>query len=161
MAGEDHAELHAVFTLPGVRRFLFDDQQLEPEQTARIIATSRAQFAAERCGLWLAHTTADRVLVGFGAFWYFREPPERELLYGVADDWTGRGYGREIARAVVAYGFETLKMPVIRASTDEPHVRSQRLLQDLGFRFERHARVGELDTMFYVMSPARLEDRVR
>ena len=158
MAGEDHAELHAVFTLPGVRRFLFDDQQLEPEQTAGIIATSRAQFAAERCGLWLAHTTADRALVGFGAFWDFRDPPERELLYGVADDWTGRGYGREIARAVVSYGFGTLNMPAIRASTDVPHVRSQRLLQELGFRFEHQVKVGELDTMFYVLSRARLED---
>jgi [ribosomal protein S5]-alanine N-acetyltransferase len=136
-----------------VRRFIFDDQPLAPEQTAGIIARSRTLFAAERFGLWLAETAIEHTLVGFGAFWHFREPPELELLYGVADAWVGRGYGREIARAVVAYGFGTLGMRVIRASTDADHTRSRQLLGDLGFRFERQAIVNDLDTAFYVATP--------
>ncbi len=51
----------------------------------------------------------------------------------------GRGYGREIARAVVRYGFDVLHMPVIRASMDYGHVRSTRLVEDLGFAFDRRA----------------------
>jgi len=87
--------------------------------------------------------------VGFGALWYFRDPPELELLYGVSDTHVKRGYGREIARAIVAYGFDTLQMPEIRASTDPAHGDSRRLLDDLGFTFERQAVVGGLDTVFY------------
>ena len=140
-----------------MRRFIFDDELIAAEQTADIIARSCALFATERFGLWLAHTPADRALVGFAAFWYFRDPPELELLYGVADACTGRGYGREIARAVVAHGFDALKMPAIRASTDATHARSRALLEALGFRFERQAVVAGLDTVFYVATPGRPE----
>ena len=145
--------LHAVFTQPGVRRYIFDDQLIGEEQTAEIVAKSHTLFATERFGLWLAHTRTDGVLVGFGAFWYFRDPPERELLYGVADAAVRKGYGREIARAVVAHGFDALRMPVIHASTDTGHTRSRVLLEELGFRLERQAIVGGLDTVFYVATP--------
>ena len=157
VADDDHAALHAVFTQPGVRRFIFDDQVIAAEQTAGIIAQSHVLFAAERFGLWLAHAALNRAPVGFGAFWYFRDPPELELLYGVDDAYVGRGYGREIARAVVAHGFDALKMHAIHASTDAAHARSRALLEDLGFRFERQAIVAGLDTVFYVATPARGE----
>jgi ribosomal-protein-alanine N-acetyltransferase len=140
-----------------VRRFIFDDQLIAPEQTTEIVAKSQTLFATERFGLWLAHTLADGALIGFGAFWYFRDPPELELLYGVADTAVRQGYGREIARAVVAHGFDTLKMPLIRASTDPGHTRSRVLLEELGFRFERQAIAAGLDTVFYIATAERSE----
>lgn len=148
-----------MFTQPGVRRFVFDDQAIAAERTAEIIAKSGTLFATERFGLWLAETAIEPTLVGFGAFWYFRDPPELELLYGVADAYTGQGFGREIARAIVSYGFDILTMPLIRASTDADHARSRRLLVDLGFRLERQAIVNDLDTVFYVAVPHRREAR--
>ena len=141
--------MHAVFTQPGVRRYIFDDAVLEREQTAQLIARSLALFAERQFGLWLARTAADE-LMGFGALWFFRDPPELELLYGVADAAVGRGFGREIAQAVLAYGFDVLHMPVIRASMDAGHDRSIRLAGDLGFVFERRARVAGLDTVYYL-----------
>ena len=89
------------------------------------------------------------MLIGFGAFWYFRDPPELELLYGVADEHAGAGFGREIAHAITEYGFTALEMTTIRASTDEAHGRSRRLLETLGFEFERRAVIDGLDTVFY------------
>lgn len=143
----DQATLHALFTLPGVRQFIFDDRVIPPEQTADIIRTSEDLFATQGVGLWLAEAGA--VAIGFGGFWYFRDPPELELLYGVGDRHVKQGYGREIAAAVIDDGFNTLQMTEIRASTDAVHAVSRRLLEDLGFRFERQAIVGELDTVFY------------
>ena len=139
--------MHAVFTQPGVRRFIFDDAIIPRERTVELIAQSVTLFAERQFGLWLARTAED--LIGFGAFWFFRDPPELELLYGVADAEVGRGYGREIARAVVRYGFDVLHMPVIRASMDVGHRRSTRLVEDLGFTFDRRATVDGLDTVFY------------
>jgi ribosomal-protein-alanine N-acetyltransferase len=106
-------------------------------------------------GLWLARPRNDDTLIGFGAFWFFRDPPELELLYGVADAEVGRGYGREIAGAVVDYGIRQLAMPIVRASTDAAHQRSRQLLEDLGFAFERRATVAGLDTAFYTLTPDR------
>lgn len=150
VAAEDHGALHTVFTQPGVRRFIFDNHAIEPQQTSEIIEKSAALFVERGFGLWLAHTRLDETLVGFGGFWFFRDPPELELLYGVADAQVGRGYGREIARTLVDYGFDRLQMSTIRASTDAQHARSRHLLESIGFRFVREAKIEGLDTVFYV-----------
>lgn len=150
----DHAALHALFTQPGVRRFVFDDQIITLEQATEIIKTSGELFRTQQYGLWLARpkaATADAAPTGFGAFWHFRDPPELELLYGVADGQIQRGYGREIARAIVDYGFTTLGMAEVRASTDAAHAASRRVLDALGFSFERRADAGGLDTVYYAL----------
>ena len=148
VAPADHATLHSLFTEPGVRRIIFDDQIIPPEQTTAIIATSETLFHTHAFGLWLARMKDDAA-IGFGGLWYFREPPELELLYGVGDAHGKRGYAREIARAIVAYAFDTLKMTEVCASTDPSHSSSRRLLEDLGFSLDRQAIVGGLDTVFY------------
>jgi ribosomal-protein-alanine N-acetyltransferase len=149
----DHATLHGMFIQPGVRRFVFDDEIVTLEQVTEIIQTSGDLFRTQQFGLWLARpspaSAAGDAPIGFGALWHFRDPPELELLYGVADAEVGLGYGREIARAVIDYGFTTLHMPAIRASTDAAHVASRRLLEALDFSFDRQAVVGALDTVFY------------
>jgi ribosomal-protein-alanine N-acetyltransferase len=159
VAPSDHASLHAMFTEPGVRRVIFDDAVIPPEQTEEIIAKSVALFAQQRFGLWIAflkpglesgpQLQGQALPIGFGGLWYFRDPPEVELLYGVSDRFIKRGYGREIAGAVVSYGFDVLGMREIRASTHPAHVDSRRVLEALGFTCERQEVVGGLDTAFY------------
>ena len=157
----DAEALHAVFIQPGVRRFVFDDQIIPRELTDEIVVRSASLFAERGFGLWLARMTAPasaaerHAIVGFGAFWHFREPPALELLYGVADAYVGAGFGLEIARAVVDHGFQTLRMPVIRASTDAGHLASQRVLDRLGFTLERRATLHGLDTVFYTRQNPR------
>jgi [ribosomal protein S5]-alanine N-acetyltransferase len=157
---QDHAVLHALFSQLGVRRFVFDDEIISSEQTTEIIRTSGDLFRTQQFGLWLAERRGDSSgaadFVGFGGLWYFRDPPELELLYGVADAELKQGYGREIARAVVDYGFTRLQMAEVRASTDAAHADSRRLLEVLGFTFERRAVVGQLDTVFYSLCNSRV-----
>jgi RimJ/RimL family protein N-acetyltransferase len=63
----------------------------------------------------------------------------------------GRGLATEIARAMIEYGFETLGLGVISASTDTPNAASVRVLEKCGFTFDRRAAVGGLETLFYEM----------
>lgn len=133
-----------------MRRFVFDDVILTEMRTAALVEQSVALFAERGFGLWMARSHQDDALVGFGGLWYFRDPPELELLYGVADESTGRGYGREIAGALVGDAHGRLGMTAVRASTDEGHTQSRRLLDDLGFRLERAAVVEGRATAFYV-----------
>ena len=149
VAPDDHAELHALFTQPGVRRVIFDAETIPAEQTTEIIDKSRALFTERGFGLWVARVTDGNVMVGFGGLWYFRDPPELELLYGIGDAFGKRGYGREIARAIVDHAFASLGMRELRASTHPSHGDSRRVLEALGFVCERRATVGGLDTVFY------------
>ena len=145
----DTAELHALWITPGVRRFLWDDEIIALEHAAEVVATSAELFARHGFGLWAVRRTGTTAIQGFAGIWPFRDPPEFELLFGVAEPLWGQGYAAEAARAVLAYCSAVLDMPVVRASTDAANVASRRVLDKLGFRTTRRAMVGGLDTMFF------------
>ena len=150
---EDLEVSHSIWTSAGVRRFLFDDEVMAISRAREMLATNTRLFAECGFGLWGASMHGDSRLIGFGGFWYFREPPELELVYGVVEDKWGRGYGTELAAGVVAHGFHVLGMASIRASTDADNEASHRVLEKLGFRLIRRGTVGTLDTLFYELRP--------
>jgi ribosomal-protein-alanine N-acetyltransferase len=152
LESRDAEALHALWTDLEVRRFLWDGEIIPFEQTAAVIAESERLFRTENRGLWGAFTRETPVLCGFGGFWYFRDPPELELLYGLDRAHWGRGYATEIARAVLEFGRTRLAMTDVRASTDAPNVASVRVLERLGFTLERRATVNGLDTLFFRQS---------
>jgi RimJ/RimL family protein N-acetyltransferase len=145
----DASALHALWSSAGARRFLWDDEAIPLARTEAVIATSEQLFERRRHGLWCVRTRRSHELIGFGGLWPFREPPEFELLYGVAEDRWGRGYAGEIARAVLAYCFDALAMPRVRASTDVANAASVRVLEKLGAVLVEQRIVGGLDTAFY------------
>jgi RimJ/RimL family protein N-acetyltransferase len=145
----DAAELHALWTAPGVRRFLWDDEIIPLEQTADAIRTSEALFRDHRFGLWAARLQGEAPIAGFAGLWPFRDPPEFELLYGVAEAHWGRGLAVEASRAVLDYCRDALSMTRLRASTDAGNTASVRVLDRLGFTPVRRAVAGGLDTLFY------------
>lgn len=124
--------LHALWTQRGVRRYLWDDRLLSLEQTRDAVMQSAWWFEHQGYGLWGA-CDADGTLAGFCGYGFFRDEHELELLYGVAEDQWMKGYAREMAEAMVGYGFDTLRLVEIRASTDLPNVASQRTLKRQGF----------------------------
>jgi RimJ/RimL family protein N-acetyltransferase len=153
LAAADLAALHALWTSPSVREFLWDGEVIPRERTAAVIAESERLFAARRFGLWGARRHDSATLVGFGGLWHFRKPPELELLYGVGEGEEGAGLATELASAVVRYAFGELRFPELRASTDAGNAASVRVLEKLGFALERRATVGGLDTLFFSRSP--------
>ena len=157
----DAPHLHALWTVPGVRRFLWDDEIIPAERTREVIETSVRMFREHGFGLWAAREAAGGRLVGFAGFWYFREPPALELLYGIAEDAWGRGLATAAARAVVSHGHDVLGMPVIRASTDAGNAASLRVLARLGFEQAGRATVDGLDTVFFEHRSAHHRTRTR
>ena len=77
------------------------------------------------------------------------------LGYGIGQPWWGRGITTEAARAVVAYGFETLGLERIFATADARNIASQRVMQHLGMTHEgtlrshRIARGERVDEVWY------------
>jgi ribosomal-protein-alanine N-acetyltransferase len=153
----DDAALHALFTSPGIRRYLWDDEVIPLAQTRDVIERSRRMFAADRFGLWGVRATGVAGLAGFAGLWPFRDPPEIELLYGIAEPAWGQGYAAEAAAAVLAYSFDALGADSVRASTGVANRASMRVLDKLGFAFVDRRVAGGLDTMFYELR--RLERR--
>ena len=149
----DAAALHALWTSPGVRKFLWDDEIISRERTDEVIATSDVLFERHDFGLWVVRERIDKSLTGFAGIWPFREADQFELLYGVDERLWGRGYAAEVAQAVVDYCFTTLRMPLVRASTDAANEASVRVLEKLDFTPTHRATVNRIDTIFFERRP--------
>jgi ribosomal-protein-alanine N-acetyltransferase len=154
----DTDDLHRLWTAPGVRQYLWDDAVIPAEQTAGVVQRSRTLFDERGLGLWgarlrdAARAGRGDSLAGFVGYWYFRDPPELELLYGVSEELWGRGLATELARTMVEYAWASLGFAEVRASTDAGNVASARVLEKLGFTLERREPVAGLDTLFYLLS---------
>ena len=149
MSPDDTTELHRLWISPGVRRFLWDDEIIAIERAAEAVSTSLELFERNRFGLWAVRLKGSTEICGFVGLWPFRDPPEFELLYGVAEPLWGQGYAVEVSQAILAYCYDTLDMRVIRASINAPHVASARVLEKLGFTRVRHGTVGGSAHIFF------------
>lgn len=147
-------DLHRVFTEPGVRRYLWDDEVIERERTAQIVEKSVTSFEASGFGLWTVRADDDAALAGFCGFWHFHEPPQLELLYGLSTRYWGRGLATEAALAMIAFGFETLGFTRIEASTDAANTASVRVMERAGMRFWKREITNGLDTIYYARTHA-------
>jgi ribosomal-protein-alanine N-acetyltransferase len=147
----DTDEIHRIWTDPDVRRYLWDDQVIAREVAVDAVARSQAQFSAERHGLWVAQLRGHDDIAGFSGYWYFRDPPQLEVLYGLLPGYWHRGLATEICRAVLKHGFEVLGFRRIIGTTDPPNVASVRVMERAGMRFDRREIAAGRETLFFVI----------
>jgi ribosomal-protein-alanine N-acetyltransferase len=124
VATGDADALHAVFTEPGVRRYLFDDALLTKQDTRSHVEAMMAHGGR-------VISQAGKV-VGFVSL----RPVDggRELMIAVSERCWGAGVAFAAAEAMMRHGFERLGLDRILASVDLPNERSHRLMLRLGFR---------------------------
>jgi [ribosomal protein S5]-alanine N-acetyltransferase len=145
----DVDEVHALWTDPDVRRYLWDDVVIARERAEEMVRAIVAGFERNGRGMWLIHEQDADTACGFCGFLPRKEEDRAEMIYGLAPSVWGRGYATESARALIDYGFRTLKLPKIAAAADVPNAASVRVLERLGMRFLRREVVHGIDLLFY------------
>jgi [ribosomal protein S5]-alanine N-acetyltransferase len=127
----DHAALLALWTMPQVRRFLFDGALLSAAQITAAIQDSARDFTAAGYGLWLIRDRDGTDLVGAAGL----RPLENlglEVYYSLAPGRRGNGFATEAARAVVEYGLGLLGLPEVLAEVDQGNAASVAVIGWLG-----------------------------
>jgi ribosomal-protein-alanine N-acetyltransferase len=142
--------LHALFTDPDVRRFLWDDAVIPRERAAEVVAASQRSFAREGFGQWVVRRAGKEEVAGFCGL--RRVEDEVELLYALWPAHQGAGLACEASRAVLAHGFGTLGLARIVARTDPPNRASVRVMERLGMRFEWERVLHGLPTLQYALA---------
>ena len=150
-APDDLGTLHRLWTHPGVRRYLFDDEIMTRAWVRDEIRQTRELFSEKGYGQWLAHWKDAGTLAGFGGYRSFFDPPELQLIYGVAPEAWGQGIATEIARALIRYGFEQVGFDRIIACADTPNAASIRVMEKVGMRFDRHTEIEGDPVTYYVI----------
>jgi len=152
---DDVDNLLRLWNEPGVRRYLWDDETVPREHVISMIETSLSCFEIDGIGLWALLPIAEETLIGFCGFWHFHEPPQLELVYGLATDYWNKGLATEAATAMISYGFNELKFERIEASTDAANEASVRVMKRTGMSFWKRELTNGLDTIYYaIYSPA-------
>jgi RimJ/RimL family protein N-acetyltransferase len=144
----DVATLHAHWSQPAVRRYLWDDRVPAAAEVTALVDASVASARAQGWCLWLLADAAG-TFVGVAGL---RESAHgAELLYSLEPAQWHRGYAQEAARTVLAYCFGPLGLSRVSASTDEPNADSVRVLERLGFHPTGREIVGGLPLRFFAL----------
>lgn len=149
---EDVDDFHHLLIDPDVRKYLCDDKVISKEQAASFIDGSLASFETNGFGLWAVLPREEDTLIGFCGFWFFYDPSELQLLYGIAPAHWGKGLATEIARAMIRYGFEEHSFDRILASADVPNLASLRVMEKAGMTFDKRVGINGLDLLYYAIT---------
>lgn len=149
LRGEDVDAIYGLWITDGVRKYLWDDDVISKEKAASVVQASISSFETSGLGLWVVCARGEDDLIGFCGFWFFHDPPQLQLLYGIDPARWGKGLATEAAKAMIRYGFEELSFERIEASTDAPNVGSVRVMEKAGMRFWKRGNSSGLDTVYY------------
>jgi ribosomal-protein-alanine N-acetyltransferase len=131
---DDVDALHGLWTDPDVRRYLWDNEIIPRERAALEVDQSIASFQANGFGSWTLRLRDGESLAGFCGLRTFGDPPQVEVLYGMAPAVWGRGLATEAVGAVLEFGFKTCGLERIIGRTDTPNVASVRVMEKAGMK---------------------------
>jgi RimJ/RimL family protein N-acetyltransferase len=138
----DAPALTALINHPKVFRMLLDSEPATEEIFVRRIGELRKQAQEQDPRLFFNLTfTVDGAIVGNGGLNVHSMTHRRaEIGYAVHHDWWGRGVATEAARLLIEFGFRTLGMHRIEATTRPDNAASGRVLEKAGLRYEGRIR---------------------
>jgi [ribosomal protein S5]-alanine N-acetyltransferase len=85
-------------------------------------------------GIWATVERASGRCVGFHVLNHIQGEADIQVGYALFADAWGKGYATEMTMALLRYGFDALRLPVIVAITNVDHAASQRVLLKAGLR---------------------------
>ncbi len=120
------------------------------------LAREHEHWAAHGFGYWIWLDRETGEPVGRGGLHHAHVGGRDEIEVGWAV-WPARwsqGFGTEIGAGALAYGFEVLELPTIVAYTMVDNRASRRVMEKLGFEYERDVMHAGLPHVLYRRAPA-------
>jgi [ribosomal protein S5]-alanine N-acetyltransferase len=134
------AEIHRLHSDPLVMKTLSaDGKPLSEEVTSESIRQAVEHWQQHGFGLWVFRRRSDGVFIGRGGLKTYQMDGKDvvSLAYAVMRDHWNQGFATEMARASLDVGFGRLSLPEIGSWTLPINLASQRVMEKLGFRYER------------------------
>lgn len=140
----------------------------DPE-VMRYVGTGQPNESVEQTRGWLGRMIAHQEQHGF-CFWAVVEKESNRLIgscgmahrldggplmdfgYTLARSHWGRGLATEAAAAALRYAFEQLRLPELVASVDSRNIASRRVLEKIGFIYQRSEQLENGVDLWYAAS---------
>ncbi|MGW8983385.1 MULTISPECIES: GNAT family N-acetyltransferase [Streptomyces] len=134
-APEDEEDFVALFQDTRVSRWMGDGPSSEAEDRALFGRVFTKVYAQDLFAVWAVRR--DGRLVGHAEIKRTDTVDGHEIIYALAPTAWGSGLGTELARAVVAHGFDTLGLDEVHATVAAANEASLTLLDRMGFAYVR------------------------
>ena len=130
---DDVDALHALWTDPAVRQYLWDDEVITRSRALEVVEGAIAAGSATGVGMWtLRELDAADVVIGFCGLRHLARAQAVELLFALLPQWWGAGLAVEASTAVLRYAFTDLDLTRVLAGADPPNTRSFAVMERLG-----------------------------
>jgi RimJ/RimL family protein N-acetyltransferase len=146
----------ALLNDPDFIRNIGDRNVRTPDDARRYIeAGPMASYARHGFGLCLVQTIDGAEPIGICGVLKRDELPEPDIGFAFLPAYRSQGYAREAATAVLTHARAVLRLPRLLAFVNPDNGPSIRLLERLGFRFERMIRLNNrtVDLKLFALAP--------
>ena len=133
---------------PLVRKFV-DGKCLSREEAGHYVKMSMDSYAVNGFGRFAVRSKTSKRLIGMCGF--LRQDEEIDFGYRYSAETWGKGIGYEAANKVLNYGLEHLKLKKICAGVAIENIPSIKILEKLGFEFEKNFFVDQTKAAKYVI----------
>jgi RimJ/RimL family protein N-acetyltransferase len=159
LALREFTDTDAAFVLrlvnePSFLRYIGDRGVRTLDDARKYIAEGPvAGYARDGHGLMRVDRRSDGATLGMCGLLKRDALPEPDLGFSFLPEYWSQGYALESARAVMRHARETLGLGRILAITTRDNAPSMRLLDKLGFRFERMIALGNEELRLFASEP--------
>ncbi|PKH68255.1 GNAT family N-acetyltransferase [Flavobacterium sp. ALD4] len=124
---------------PNVHRYLGNNPVESIEQSMNYIESLQIQYIQNAIGRYAIILKETNEFIGWAGLKFIKEPENNhlnfyEIGYRLREEFWGKGYGYEAAKAWLHYGFIKMNLAIIYASAHIENVGSRRILEKIGLR---------------------------
>ncbi len=142
---------HLIFADAEVMRYLPKRAIAPRERAERTITFFNDHWVQHGYGVWVVTEKVTGQFIGHCGLNFVTEAAEVEVLYALRRDHWGQGIATEAARASVRFGIEQMSLARLIALVVPENVASRRVIEHLGFAYEKDAHYFGLDLAYYVL----------
>ena len=122
---------------PEVSRHVLWEAHASPRETRSVLRAAIRQYRAGDPSSFAIERLSDHRMIGtIGFMWINCEHRSAEVGYSLARDCWNQGYATEALRAVLRFGFNTLRLNRIEAQHELDNPASGRVMEKCGMRCE-------------------------
>ncbi|NND51352.1 MAG: GNAT family N-acetyltransferase [Flavobacteriaceae bacterium] len=148
---DDKEALFKLHSNPAVQKYTGEPVVKSIQEMEQAILTRNPDYKKYGFGRWATILKSEKQLVGWAGLAYLPEFDEIDLGYRFMPEYWGLGIATEASRAILNYGFDSLKLDKIIAIAMKENKASIRVMEKVGMEFYKFApyEPGSEDAVWY------------
>jgi ribosomal-protein-alanine N-acetyltransferase len=147
---DDLDNLATLLASPDVMRYVEDGQPKNRNVAEKALNSIIAHWQREGFGRWAVEEKASGQFIGFGGLRSLHGTPE--VVFHMGPEHWGKGYGTELGKAALNYGFNERGFDRIVAIAKPDNAASIHVLDKLGMKFQRRTTYYDIEVVEYAIT---------